>query len=154
MSETFIKIDSLQHLKPDWSDLRDLNFDCIQFRGFRSWWCNVRSSLRCPCTIDWQFSRPARLIFLSGASRPIGNIRTHRIRVETISGGLACRRSLTPRVSSSRAPVLSLAHFFQAPGPSITKHTNELITFTDKTTAMIIISIQALQTKLELKPFY
>ena len=23
-------------IKPDWSDLRDLNFDCIQFSGFRS----------------------------------------------------------------------------------------------------------------------
>ena len=74
-------------IKPDWSDLRDLNFDCIQFSGFRTQWCNARSSLRCPCTIDWQFSRPARLIFPSGASRPIRNIRTHRVRVETIFGG-------------------------------------------------------------------
>ena len=49
---------SLNMIKPDWSDLRDLNFDCIQFNGFR--WCNIRSSLRCPCTIDWQFSRPVR----------------------------------------------------------------------------------------------
>ena len=102
-------------IKPDWSDLRDLNFDCIQFSGFRTQWCNARSSLRCPCTIDWQFSRPARLIFPSGASRPIGNIRTHRMRVETIFGGLPCRRSLTPRVSPSRAPVLSFVHYFQAP---------------------------------------
>ena len=22
--------------------------------GFRSWWCNIRPLLRCPCTIDWQ----------------------------------------------------------------------------------------------------
>ena len=102
-------------IKPDWSDLRDLNFDCIQFSGFRTQWCNARSSLRHPCTIDWQFSRPARLIFPSGASRPIGNIRTHRMRVETILGGLPCRRSLTPRVSPLRAPVLSFAHYFQAP---------------------------------------
>ena len=79
-------------IKPDWSDLRDLNFDCIQFSGFRTQWCNARSSLRCPCTIDWQFSRPARLIFPSGASRPIGNICTHLVRVETIFGGLPCRR--------------------------------------------------------------
>ena len=43
-------------------------------------------------------------------SRPIGNIRTHRVRVETIFGGLPCRRSLSPRVSPSRAPVLSCAH--------------------------------------------
>ena len=56
-----------------------------------------------------------RLIFPSGASRPIGNIRTHRMRVETIFGGLPCRRSLTPRVSPSRAPVLSFAYYFQAP---------------------------------------
>ena len=102
-------------IKPDWSDLRDLNFDCIQFSGFRTQWCNARSSLRCPCTIDWQFSRPARLIFRSGAFRPIGNIRTHRVRVETIFGGLPCRRSLTPCVSPSRAPVLSFARYFQAP---------------------------------------
>ena len=102
-------------IKPDWSDLRDLNFDCIQFSGFRTQWCNARSSLRCPCTIDWQFSRPARLIFPSGASRPIGNIRTHRVRVETIFGGLPRRRSLTPCVSPSRAPVLSFARYFQAP---------------------------------------
>ena len=102
-------------IKPDWSDLRDLNFDCIQFSGFRTQWCNARSSLRCPCTIDWQFSRPARLIFPSGATRPIGNIRTHRMRVETIFGGLPCRRSLTPRVSPSRAPVFSFTHYFQAP---------------------------------------
>ena len=60
----------------------------ITFSGFRSWWCNIRSSLRSPCTIDWQFSHPARLIFPSRASRPIGNIRTHRMRVETIFVGL------------------------------------------------------------------
>ena len=102
-------------IKPDWSDLRDLNFDCIQFSGFRTQWCNARSSLRCLCTIDWQFSRPARLIFPSGASRPIGNIRTHRMRVETIFGDLPCRRSLTPCVSPSSAPVLSFAHYFQVP---------------------------------------
>ena len=41
-------------IKPDWSDFRDLNFD-------------IRPSLRCPCTIDWQFSRPVRLIFPLGA---------------------------------------------------------------------------------------
>ena len=46
---------------------------------------NIRPSLRCPCTIDWQFSRPARLIFPSGTSRPIGNIHTHRMRVERFS---------------------------------------------------------------------
>ena len=91
-------------IKPDWSDLRDLNFDCIQFSGFRSKWCNVRSSKRCPCTIDWPFSRPARLIFPSGASRPTGNIRTHRMRVETIFGGLPCRPLPRPsRVSLARA---------------------------------------------------
>ncbi len=49
-------------------------------------------------------------IFPSGASRPIGNIRTHRIRVETIFGGLPCRRSVTPRVSPSRAPVARPHH--------------------------------------------
>ena len=81
----------------------------IPFRGFRSWWCNIRPSLRCPCTIDWQFSRPARLIFPSGASGIIGNIRTHRMRVETIFVGLPGRPSLSPRVSPSRAPVLSWA---------------------------------------------
>ena len=102
-------------IKPDWSDLRDLNFDCIQFSGFRTQWCNARSSLHCPCTIDWQFSRPARLIFPSGASRPIGNIRTHRMRVGTIFVGLPGRLSLSPLVSPSRAPVLSCAHCFQAP---------------------------------------
>ena len=102
-------------IKTDWSDLQDLNFNCIQFSGFRRSWCNVRSSLHSPCTIDWQFSPPARLIFPSGASRPIGNIRTHRVRVETIFGGLPCRRSLTLGVSPSRAPVLSFAHNFQAP---------------------------------------
>ena len=102
-------------IKTDWSDLRDLNFNCIQFSGFRRSWCNVRSSLRSPCTIDWQFSPPARLTFPSGASRPIGNIRTHRVRVKTIFGGLPCRRSLTLGVSPSRAPVLSCAHNFQAP---------------------------------------
>ena len=107
-------------IKPDWSDLRDLNFDCIQFSGFRTQWCNARSSLRCPCTIDWQFSRPARLIFPSGASRPIGNIRTHRVRVETIFRGLPCRRSLTPCVSPSHAPVLSFARYFQAPATQAT----------------------------------
>ena len=70
---------------------------------------------------DWQFSRPARLIFPSGASRPIGNIRTHRVRVETIFGGLPCRRSLTPRVSQTRAPVLSFTHYFQAPATQATR---------------------------------
>ena len=29
--------------------------------------------------------------------------------------GLPCRRSLSPRVSPSRAPVFSCAHYFQAP---------------------------------------
>ena len=37
------------------------------------------------------------------------------MRVETIFGGLPCRRSLTPRVSPSRAPVFSFTHYFQAP---------------------------------------
>ena len=75
----------------------------------------VMQDLHYVVTIDWQFSRPARLIFPSGASRPIGNIRTHKVRVETIFGGLPCRRSLTPCVSPSRAPVLSFARYFQAP---------------------------------------
>ena len=107
-------------IKPDWSDLWDLNFDCKQFIGFMSWWCNVRSSLRCPCTIDWQFSRAAQFIFPLGAFPPTGNIRTHRVRVETISRGLLCRCSLTPRMSPSRAPILSFAHYFQAPAMQAT----------------------------------
>ena len=37
------------------------------------------------------------------------------MRVETIFGGLPCRRFLTPCVSPSRAPVLPFAHYFQAP---------------------------------------
>ena len=49
------------------------------------------------------------------ASRPIGNICTHRVWVETIFGGLPCRRSLTPCVSPSRVPILSFARYFQAP---------------------------------------
>ena len=89
MSETFIKIDSLQHLKPDGSDSE-------------TW-----------TSIVYNF-------VVSGA------------------GGLS--------PTSSKGLLRRLA------GPSMTKHINELITFTDKTTAMIIISIQALQTKLELKP--
>ena len=72
---------------------------------------------------DWQFSRPARLIFPSGPSRPIGNIRTHRVRVEKIFGGLPCRRSITPCVSPSRAFVLSFAHYFQAPATQATHKT-------------------------------
>ena len=56
-----------------------------------------------------------RLIFPLGASRPIGNIRTHRVRVEAIFRGLPCRHSLTPCVSPSRAPVLSFTCYFQAP---------------------------------------
>ena len=43
----------------------------IPFGGIRSWWCNIRPSLRCPCTINWQFSLLAQLLFLSGASQPI-----------------------------------------------------------------------------------
>ena len=43
----------------------------ILFGGIRSWWCNIRPSLRCPCTINWQFSLLAQLLFLSGASQPI-----------------------------------------------------------------------------------
>ena len=80
----------------------------------------------CPCTIDWQFSRPARLIFPSGASRPIGNIRTHRVRVETIFWGLPCRRSLTPCMSPSRAPVLSFACYFQEPATQANLLSNSL----------------------------
>ena len=34
---------------------------------------------------------------------------------ETIFGGLPCRHSLSPRVSPSRAPIFSCAHYFQAP---------------------------------------
>ena len=63
-------------------------------------------------TIDWPFSRWARLLFPSEASPPIGNIRTHRMRVETIFVvGLPGRRSLSFRVSASSAPVLSCAHY-------------------------------------------
>ena len=78
----------------------------IPFSSVWSWWCNIRPSLRCPCNIDWQFSRPERLLFPSGASRSIGNVRTHRMRVETICVGLPGRHSLSPRVSTFRAPVL------------------------------------------------
>ena len=53
-------------------------------------------------------------IFWSGQLE-IGNIRTHRMRVETIFESLTCRRSLTPLVSPSRAPFLSFTHCFQAP---------------------------------------
>ena len=35
--------------------------------------------------------------------------------------GLQGRRSLTPRVSPSRAPVLSFAHYFQAPATQALK---------------------------------
>ena len=45
----------------------------------------------------------------------LGNIRTHRMQVETIFGGPHCRCSLTLHVSPSRAPVLSFTHYFQAP---------------------------------------
>ena len=38
----------------------------------------------------------------------------------TIFGGLPCRRSLTPCVSPSRAPVLSFARYFQAPATQAT----------------------------------
>ena len=38
-----------------------------------------------------------------------------RLGRETIFGGLPGRRSLSPRVSPSRAPVFSCAHYFQAP---------------------------------------
>ena len=67
--------------------------------------------LRVLLTLYWQFSRPARLIFPSGESRPIRNIRTHRMRVETIFVGLPGRRSLSPRVSSSRTLLLSCAGY-------------------------------------------
>ena len=39
----------------------------------------------------------------------------HLIRLETIFVGLPGRRSLSPRVSPSCAPVLSCAHYIQAP---------------------------------------
>ena len=74
-------------------------------------WCQFFPSW---IPFDWQFSRLARLLFPWVASRPIGNICTHRMRVETIFVGLPSRRSLSLRVSPSRAPVLSCAHYFQA----------------------------------------
>ena len=46
---------------------------------------------------------PRVVTFSFGSSRPIGNIRIHRMRVETIFGGLPCRRSLTSRVSLASA---------------------------------------------------
>ena len=102
----------------------------IPFSGFSSWWCNIRPSLRCPCTVDWQFSRQARLLFPSGASQPIGNIRSHRMIVETwvetVFVGLPGKRSLSPRVSLSRAPVLSCAHYFQAPASRLSAHSQSL----------------------------
>ena len=52
-------------------------------------------------------------------SRPIGNIRTHRVRVETIFGGLPCRRSLSPRVSPSRASSFLRPSDFLAPATHI-----------------------------------
>ena len=36
-------------------------------------------------------------------------------------GGLLCRRFLSPRVSPSRAPVFSCAHYFQAPAMQANK---------------------------------
>ena len=43
---------------------------------------------------------------------------------ETIFGGLPCRRSLSPRVSPSRAPVFSCAHLFQAPATQAISRSN------------------------------
>ena len=45
-------------------------------------WCQFFPSW---IPFDWQFSRPVPLLFPSGASRPIGNICTHRMRVERFS---------------------------------------------------------------------
>ena len=53
---------------------------------------------------------------------------------------LACLHRAHP---FSLSPTSSKRLLRRLARPSITKHTNELITFTDKTTAMIIISIQA-----------
>ena len=96
-------------IKPDWSDLRDLNFDCIQFlSGFRSLWCNIRSSLRCPCTFDWQLSRAVTF--------SLGSLSTNWKYPHSQNAswndfrGLPCRRSLTPVSSPSGAPDLSLTH--------------------------------------------
>ena len=81
-------------------------------------WCQFFPSW---IPFDWQFSRPARLLFPSGASRPTGIFRTHRMQVKTIFVGLPGRRSLTPRVSPSRVPVLSCAHYLQAPATQASK---------------------------------
>ena len=55
------------------------------------------------------FLAPARLLFPSGAPRPIRNIRTPRKQVETIVVGLS---DLSPRLART---VPSCAHYFQAP---------------------------------------
>ena len=55
------------------------------------------------------------------ASQPIGNIRTHRMRVETIFTGLPGRHSLSPHVSPSCTPILSCPHYFQAPATQARK---------------------------------
>ena len=58
----------------------------IPFSGFRSWWCNIRPSLSCPCTIDGQFSRPEQLLFPLVVSRPTGIIHTQNVSWNDFSG--------------------------------------------------------------------
>ena len=47
--------------------------------------------------------------------------RRHAREEGVIVGGLPCRRSLTPPVFPSRVPVLSFAHYFQAPATQATE---------------------------------
>ena len=77
-------------------------------------WCHFFPSW---IPFDWQFSRPAPLLLLSGASRPTeaqneANETNWGTECEFV--GLPGRCSLSPRVSPSRAVVLSCAHCFQA----------------------------------------
>ena len=87
-------------IKPDWSDLQTLNFHCIQF---------IRSSLRCPFTIDWQSNFFPR--------EPLDQLEKSALtecELKRFSGAFRAGAP-SPLECLPRAPVFSFTHYFQAP---------------------------------------
>ena len=113
--QTFL-LDYSHKIKAHWSVLQELNVN------YTIQWCNIRPLLPCPWPTCLQtiscflwltvFAPKVNSYPLGSLFKPTGIFRTVRKRVKTIFGQTL--PLLTSRVSPAH-PVVSYAHYFQAP---------------------------------------
>ena len=98
-----------------WSSLQPIRqMFCLSPILLMRIWCQFFPSW---IPFDWQFSRPAPLLFLSGVSRPI---RTHRMQVERFPWAFQAGAPSPLACLPLAPPILSCAHYYQAPGTRAT----------------------------------